>query len=116
MSFTGTLMPFFAHNLIQVSIALPLPPSLHDACGDFSWFRLVIHWYSLARHCKLLSKVVSLYSFLPYHCLARILTHLALLWQVTREWLNWEGASTVEHLVALFLAMEADPRVQRALR
>lgn len=36
--------------------------------------------------------------------------------QVTRKWLNWEGEAVAQHFAALFSEMEADPRVQRALR
>ncbi len=36
--------------------------------------------------------------------------------QVTRKWLNWEGEAVAQHFAALFSQMEADPRVQRALR
>ena len=36
--------------------------------------------------------------------------------QVTRKWLNWEGEAVAQHFAALFAQMEADPRVQRALR
>jgi hypothetical protein len=35
--------------------------------------------------------------------------------QVTRKWLNWEGAASVQHIAALIEEMEEDPRVQRAL-
>ena len=35
--------------------------------------------------------------------------------QVTRKWLNWEGAASVQHIAALIEEMEEDPRVQHAL-
>jgi hypothetical protein len=83
--FKGTRMPFFAHNLIQVSLRLAggLSPNIFTHSLQCIW--------------------------LP--CINGVSDA-----QVTRKWLNWEGEAVAQHFAALFSEMEADPRVQRALR
>jgi hypothetical protein len=95
VSYKGTLMPFFAHNLIQASTLSNLK---HQACEPDGCACSSASCTTVDM-CKLALSEQGLHT-----C-----------WQVTREWLNWEGEATVHHLVSLFLAMEEDPRVQHAL-
>lgn len=82
-------MPFFAHNLIQVRLFASYAPN--------SDFASALTLGSLLTGCS---------------CRDTFLCDI----QVTRKWLNWEGEAVAQHFAALFSEMEADPRVQRALR
>ena len=105
--FSATSMPFFAHNLIQVWSYSPS----QRLCK----FPVLVMLHP-CREGDVFSQICGRVKDDP--CVVDILeasVDMACALQVTRKWLNWEGAASVQHIAALIEEMEEDPRVQRAL-